>query len=120
MFINGERIEMVNSMKYLCVMIDSKLTLNENALYVCKKLAKKIGLFGRIAKNLTFSARMNVCRSIISPHFDFCSSLLMSSDQQSRTKIQRLPNRAIRVVLRCSKYTNTALMYETLDIMNVK
>lgn len=120
-FINGDEIERVDCMKYLGVMIDSKLTLNENAIYACKKLAKKIGLFGRIAKNLTFVARMNVYnRSIISPHFDFCSSLLMSSNQQCRAKLQRLQNRAIRVILRCSKYTSTALMYEALNIMNVK
>lgn len=40
--INGVKIENVQSFKYLGVIIDNKLSLNENVLNVCKKVAKKI------------------------------------------------------------------------------
>lgn len=118
--IDGEKIEKVNNFKYLGIMIDRKLTLNENVNFVCKKLAKKIGFFGRIAKNLTFVARVNVYKSIIAPHFDFCSSLLLQTSQHCLNKLQRLQNRAIRVILRCSRYSNTEMMYEALHLMNVR
>lgn len=39
--------------------------INESARYVCKKVAKKIGFFGRIAENLTFAAKITVYKSII-------------------------------------------------------
>lgn len=119
-FINDEKIERVYSFKYLGVMIDHKLTMNENIQFVCKKLAKKIGFFSRIARNLTFAARLNVYKTIILPHFDYCSSLLMSTNQQYLTKLQRLQNRAIKIVLRCSKFTRSTSLYEALDCMNVR
>lgn len=118
--INGERIERVYNFKYLGVMIDHKLTMNENIQFVCKKLAKKIGFFSRIARNLTFSARLNVYKSIISPHFDYCSSLLLPTSQQNITKMQRLQNRAMKIVLRCGKFTTSNTLYEVLDCMNVR
>lgn len=48
-FTNCERIERVYSFKFIDVIIDHKFTMNENIQYVYKKLAKKIGFFGRIA-----------------------------------------------------------------------
>lgn len=83
-------------------------------------MAKKIGFFGRIAKNLTFAARLNVYKSIIASHFDFCASLLLPTTQECLNKIQCLQNRAIRIILQCRRYTSTSWMYNVLELMNVR
>lgn len=118
--INGEKIEAVDTIKYLGVVIDKGLKFNENAKYVCKKVAVKIHLFGRIAKNLTFTARCKVYKAIINPHFEYCASLLYSSNNECIDRLQKLQNRAIRIILRCGKRTNVKMMLNVLHLMSVK
>lgn len=101
--INGEKNEVVKSMKYLGVIIDDQLKFDENAKYVNKKVASKIFLFGRISKNLTLSARQKVYQSIILPHFQYCASMLYTSNNTCIDKLQKLQNRALRIVLRMQK-----------------
>lgn len=115
----GETIENVECIKYLGVVVDRKLTLNDNVLFVVKKVAKKINFFGRIAKNLTFAARVQVHKSIISPHFDYCATLLFSANREYIKKLQTLQNRALRVILKCNRYTRSTKMLEALQLMNV-
>lgn len=118
--INGEKIEVVRNIKYLGVIIDDQLRFDENAKYVNKKVASKIFLFGRIAKNLTFSARHKVYQSIILPHFQYCASLLFTSNNTCVDKLQKLQNRALRIVLRCKKRTNVKSMLEATSALSVK
>lgn len=116
----GEKIQKIDSIKYLGVVVDKRLTLNENVLFVVKEVAKKITCFGRIAKNLTFAAKIMVYNSIIAPHFDYCATLLYSSKLEYIKKLQIIQNRALRIILKCSRYTETSLMLETLKFISVK
>lgn len=118
--INGEKIEVVKSMKYLGVIIDDQLKFDENAKYVNKKVACKIFLFGRISKNLTFSARQKVYQSIILPHFQYCASLLYASNNTCIDKLQKLQNRALRIVLRCKRRTHVKAMLQATSSLSVK
>lgn len=81
--INGVPIEKTEKIKYLGVIIDDRLNLKENNMYVSKKVAKKIGVFARIARNMTTTARINIYKSIIAPNFDYCSSWLFIADNES-------------------------------------
>lgn len=117
--INGEKIGMVRSIKYLGVIIDDQLKFDENAKHVSKKVASKIYLFGRISKNLTFGARHKVYQSIILPHFQYCTSLLFAANSTCIDKLQKLQNRALRIVLRCKQSTSVKSMLDTLSSLSV-
>lgn len=118
--INGVELETVNCIKYLGIMIDNKVNLKENIQLVCKKVARKIGLFSRISKNLTYKARVSVYKSIIAPHFDYCASLLLIANKSEMDKMQKLQNKAMRIILRCRRDTNIKSMLDKLAIMSVK
>lgn len=118
--VDGEELEVVNSIKYLGVMIDHKLDFKENVDYVCKKVAKKVGVLSRLANNITMGARISIYKAIIAPHFDYCSTLLFLSNQSAFDRLQLLQNRAMRAVLKCGKITPIAFMLEALDWMSVK
>lgn len=117
---DGEELEMVNQFKYLGVMIDHKLKFEDNVDYVCKKVAKKVGVLSRLSRNLTIGARITIYKSIIAPHFDYCSSLLFLSNESAFDRLQKLQNRAMRAVLRCKKLTPIVNMLEALDWLSVK
>lgn len=118
--VDGEDLEMVNHIKYLGVMIDHKIDFKENVDYVCKKVAKKVGVLSRLASNLTIAARISIYKAIIAPHFDYCSSILFLSDQSAFDRLQKLQNRAMRAVLKCRRLTPISFMLEALDWLNVK
>ncbi len=116
---NGVALETVNSIKYLGILIDNKVNLKENIQLVCKKVARKIGLFSRISRNLTYKARVSVYKSIIAPHFDYCASLLLTANKSEMERMQKLQNKAMRIILRCRRDTSIKSMLETLEIMSV-
>lgn len=115
----GVPIDETNEMKYLGVLIDNKLNFKTNNQYVIKKVAKKIGFMSRVAKNLTAKATITLYKSIIAPHFDYCSSLLFLADSEDKQAFQRLQNRAMRIILWANRYTSVSMMLETLKWQSV-
>lgn len=117
---DGEVLGIEREFKYLGVMLDEKLSFKANVDYVCKKVAKKVGLLTRLARNLTINARISIYKSVIAPHFDYCASLLYLSNASSFDRMQKLQNRAMRAILRCRKLTPIREMLEALDLLSVK
>lgn len=113
-------IEIVKSKKHLGFMIDYKMNLHDHIDYICKKIAKKIGFLARISKNLNFMDRITVYKSIIAPHFEYCASVLYTCTQGDIEKLQLLQNRAMRIILRCNRWTSIGRMLEALCWLNVK
>lgn len=64
--------------------------------------------------------RILLYKSIISPHFEYCPSILFMCDGNEFDKLQKLQNRAMRIILRCGKTTSISLMQEALCWMSVK
>lgn len=88
--------------------------------YVCKKTAKKVRVLSRLSRNLTMWARIRIYKSIIAPHFDYCSSLLFSSDQSAFDSMQLIQNPTLRSVLLCKKLTPISFMLDALNWLSVK
>lgn len=118
--INNESIERTSAIKYLGVIIDCNLKMKSHHEYMCKKIAKKIGFFARISSKLSIENRIKVYKTIIAPHFEYCSSILSMFNVGEFEALQKLQNRAMRIVLRCRGDTSIKLMLETLNWMNVK
>lgn len=117
---SGERLEQVVEMKYLGVIVDNKLNFKAHAQYICKKVAKKINFLSRISNDISMFARITIYKSIISPHFEYCGSILYFLNQTNMQVLQKLQNRAMRVILKCNRYTPIQNMLQTLQFMSVK
>lgn len=118
--VDGENIDYVNEINYLGVIIDNKLSFTKYVDCIVKKVAKKINFFGRISVKLGLWAKILVYKTIIAPHFDYCSTVLFLVNEGDMYKLQKLQNRAMRVILRCSKYTKTSLMLDALQWLSIK
>jgi hypothetical protein len=88
-------------MKYLGVEIDEKLNCKQHVDTTLKKMTKKVGFLGRMQQKLTKIAKITIYNSIISPHLDFCSSILFLSNEENWNRLQVIQNRAMRIILRC-------------------
>lgn len=118
--IAGSEIDQVSVYKYLGMMIDNRLNMKAHIEYASKKIAKKVGFLARISRRLPMQHRILLYKSIIAPHFEYCPSVLFTCDENQIAKLQKLQNRAMRVILRCKRSTSIELMADALCLMTVK
>ena len=87
---------------------------------MCKKISKKIGVLKRVSWYLSIDSRKLVYNTIVLPHFNnYCSTVLYLANQSDMDRLQKLQNRAMRVILRCNIYTRVNDMLKVLGWMNV-
>lgn len=117
---NGEVIEHVNNIKYLGVHIDEKLSFECHYEKLKAKLMSRVGLLRRLSSKMTNESRIVFLKSIILPHYDYCSSILMMLGRGKLDSIQTCINKAMRAALRLPYGTRATGMRETLKILKVQ
>lgn len=118
--IGGEKIEIVDKIKHLGIMLDHELTFKQHGQYVIKKMAKKVGLFLRIHLSLPMEAKIMLYKAIIAPHIDYCSSLLFLLGQNEIMTLQKLQNKVMRGILKVNRTTSINKMCKALGWMQIK
>ena len=84
----------------LGVTLDENLTWKQHVLNISNKVKKGLGVLRRTRELLPIDSLNQIYKSIIQPHFDYCSPVWHSCDKGLRTKLQRLQNRAARIITR--------------------
>lgn len=118
--INNETIEKVSEIKYLGVILDEQLRFKSNVDYIVKKISKKTNFLRRISKDVSVFTRLTIYKSIVAPHFEYCSTLLLYLNNNELQVLQKLQNKAMRVILQCTRYTPINNMLQILNFMNVR
>lgn len=118
--INNECIHRVTETKYLGIFIDEKLNFNSNLNFVSKKISKKINFMYRIKDKLPIKNRIQLYMSMVAPHIEFCSTILFLCNQEQINSLQKLQNRAMRMILNMSRYTHISYMLDTLRWLSIK
>ena len=96
--IGNNNIKRVYQIKSLGVIIDDKLNWKKNILSICKKTSKGIGML-RFCKSFVsqYTLKM-IYNALILPHFDYCSLVWSNSSETLKLNLQKLQNRAARVI----------------------
>lgn len=117
--INDINLDRVKEMKYLGVIIDENLNLKKHANYIMNKMSKKVSFLYRIGNSLSMFTKILIYKAIIAPHIDFCSSILFNLNQNQIQQLQKIQNRAMRIILKCNRYTPIRTMLDVLNLMNI-
>lgn len=118
--VGGTQIERVKTMKYLGVIVDCRLQFKEHWEYIVSKISRGVNYLSRCAPYLSKWSRLAVFNTIIFPHFTFCSTILYLLNQGEIDRLQKLQNRAMRIILSCSRYTPIRSMLQQLCWLPVK
>ena len=87
-------------MKSLGVYIDKHLTWHDHIDKLCKKVASAIGALKRVRSFITIDAStIQIYQALIQPHFDYCCTVWDGLGKTLSTKLQKLQNRAMRVII---------------------
>ena len=112
--INGASIKQVSSTKSLGVLIDESLSWNAHIDKLSKKIASGIGALKRIRPFVPHRTLQLIFTSLIQPHFDYCSVVWGNCGKTLASKLQKLQNRAARVLTFSSYDTNADDLFELL------
>lgn len=118
--IDNQQIERVSEMKYLGVIIDEKLTFKPNTEFAKKKIAKKVYFLQRMKRRIDKDTKLTLYKTLIVPHIDYCSTMLLLANESEYREIQVICNRALRSILLEDRYASVTNMLELLDVLDVK
>lgn len=117
--VDGKKIQFVEVIKYLGIMVDYKLGFTNHVDFICKKIGKRLGLIGRYRKFLSGNAKHMLYNGIVLPMFLCCATILYLCNTGDINRLQKLQNRGMRLILGCNRYTRIADMLECLEWLKI-
>ena len=87
-----------NDVKVLGVTIDRDLKFDKHVLKLCSKANQKLSALSRIAKLLSFNKRRTLFKAFVESQFKYCPIVWMFHSRRTNNKINRLHERALRIV----------------------
>ena len=110
--INGDEIESTGNIKYLGVQIDPSLNWKEQINVAIGKISRGIGMLKYAKRYLSLQTIQRMYFSIVESHFRYCCSVWGCAGDTALRKLQKLQNRAARVV------TNSPVDHASLPLIS--
>lgn len=117
--INGKVIERVDKIKYLGVIINDRLSLNDQIEKCTSKAAQKVNMLKRMSNKLTFDTKKIIFNTVIQPNFDYCSTLYLNTTNEQIVNMQKIQNRGMRIILKCDFLTPKKFMLDALGWLSI-
>lgn len=118
--IDGEIIEQVKEVKLLGVIIDNRLSWGKHIENIVTKMGKILSVIRRCAQFLTQKTLKIVTQSLVLSNLDYCAVVWSNAAKKHLTKLQKIQNKAARMVLRCPYRTNINRMHNELKWLKVE
>ena len=112
--IRGKELQVVQNTKYLGVKIDSSLDWKEQIKAVCVKVSRALGFLKHAKNVLPMETLRTIYTGIVEPHFRFCCSVWDCTGSTQIKQLQKLQNRAARIVTNSSYDTPSKKLLEEL------
>ena len=96
--IGESRIWEENKIKALGITIDNRLDFNIHLEAICKKANQKLSAMIRIMNTLNQSQKRIIIKSFVESQFNYCPLVWMFHSRKINNKINRLHERALRMV----------------------
>ena len=93
-----DTIESSNTVKLLGVCIDKQLNFNEHISKLCKKGNQKLHALARVPRYLSKDKLRILMKTFIESQFNYCPHVWMFYNRTINNKINRLHERALRIV----------------------
>ena len=117
--INDFEVSQVTTAKSLGVTIDDRLDWNGHIEKVTKKVASGIGAIKRISHLFPQATLQLIYQALIQPHFDYCNTVWGNCGITLSNKVQKLQNRAARVLTYSSYDVDAGHLFKLLGWKNL-
>ena len=113
------QVSQVTATKSLGVIIDDKLDWHSHIEKLTKKIASGIGALKRIRYLIPASTLHLIYQALVKPLFDYCDIVWGNCGKTLRDKLQKLQNRAARVLTFSNYYADATELLEFLGWKNL-
>ena len=96
--VGEETVSIIKQAKYLGVMVDQHLNWKEHISTIKKKVSRGIGMLKYSKKYLPLLTIQSMYKSLVEPYFRYCCPVLGSCGTTAINELQKLQNRAVRIV----------------------
>ena len=117
--IDGKSIKRVKEAKSPGLFIDEHLSWTKHIEEISKKISSAIGALKRIRPFISESTALQIYQALILLHFDYCSPVRDELSVTLSDKLQKLQNRAARVITRSSYDTSASILLNRLNWDNL-
>ena len=93
-----DQIVNASQIKLLGVEIDDKLNFTNHICNICIKASQKVEVLLRLRNLIPYKAKLIIYKSSILPHLTYCQLVWHNSRSSDSRKIERIQERALRVV----------------------
>ena len=118
--IRENELEVVQKTKYLGVQIDCNLDWKEQIKAVSTKVSRAIGFLKHAKSFLSMASLKTLYTGIVEPHFRYCCSVWGCAGSTDINQLQKLQNRAARIITNSSFDTPSRPLITELGWMAVE
>ena len=119
LLIDDKKVEQVEKTKFLGVYVDSSLTWQDHIQYIEGKIARALGVICK-ARNFFYTATLKTLYySFLYPYLNYCIEVWGNTFPTYITPLNRLQNRAIRIILGCNKRAHLQPLYTSLKMLDI-
>ena len=113
--VNNTQIKRVQHTKSLGLTIDENLTWKNHVDVICKKVSSGIGALKRVRRFMCRETAEKAYRGLLEPYFNYCCPVWDGIGSQSSSKLQKLQNRAARMIAECTYEIYSSSLLEELN-----
>ena len=112
--LESKNIENVDHTRSLGIFIDKNLSWKKHITETSKKIASAIGALKQTRKFICQKTAQKIYAALIEPQFDYCSTVWDGISKKLSDKLQKLQNRAARVITRSTYETSATVLLDKL------
>ena len=95
--INEQNLDIVDSYKYLGLILDEKLSFQKHLYYISGHVSYKLRKLKEIRSYINNSTAVTIFKSLIKPHLDYCDIIWDVAGQTVKSKLQTIQERALSI-----------------------
>jgi hypothetical protein len=107
--IENKQIKQVYECKTLGVTVDQHLSWKSNTENICKKITAGISAIRRVKPFVDKETLISIYNAIVRPYFDYCCEVWDVFGETQSNRLQKLQNRAARIILNMSNDVNHSI-----------
>ena len=112
--VNSQQLTRVTNYRYLGIEVDKALGWQSQVDTICKKVSAGIGALKRIRSLVPCQNLLGMYDALVAPYFDYCSEVWKCMGKGLCDRLQRLQNRAGRIITFSDYNTRSADILQDL------
>ena len=118
--LNGKKLKMVDSVKYLGIHIDKNLSWDSHIQQLTKKLSRANGIISKLRHFAPRNVCLNVYYALFYSQLNYCCTVWGMTSQENLNKLQVLQNKCLRIITFSDFRCHANPLYMDLNILKVR